>query len=285
MFRDPSAGLAHAAIFWGFVILTIGTADRVAFGLVHGVLGWPIEGWLWRVTLALQNALILAVLGGIGWSLFRRVVVRPARLTLSRDGLTILLFIGGVVLTELLAEAFRIARYGDPDAAWAFAAATLSTRIQALLGPDALALGYLAGFWANILLVCAFLAYLPRSKHLHIATAFFNATFRKLAPRGELPAMDLEVETARFGVKTIEDLSWKDLLDSFTCTECGRCQEACPAWLTGKPCPQNDNHGHPGYGRGGRTGCAVAAIHPGREPSRAGSWGRRPPDRGHGHPV
>jgi len=235
MFRDPSAGLAHAAIFWGFVILTIGTADRVAFGLVHGVIGWPIDGWLWRVTLALQNALLLAVLAGIGWSLFRRVVVRPARLTLSRDGLTILLFIGGVVLTELLAEAFRIARYGDPDAAWAFAADTLSTPLQALLGPDALALGYLVAFWANILLVCAFLAYLPRSKHLHIATAFFNATFRKLAPRGELPAMDLEVETARFGVKTIEDLSWKDLLDSFTCTECGRCQDACPAWLTGKP--------------------------------------------------
>ncbi|MCY7419713.1 MAG: (Fe-S)-binding protein, partial [Chloroflexi bacterium] len=72
-------------------------------------------------------------------------------------------------------------------------------------------------------------------KHLHIATAFFNATFRKLAPRGELPAMDLEADTARFGVKTIEDLSWKDLLDGFTCTECGRCQDACPAWLTGKP--------------------------------------------------
>ena len=57
------------------------------------------------------------------------------------------------------------------------------------------------------LLVSFFLAYLPRSKHLHIATAFFNTTFRKLKPRGELPAMDLEAETARFGVKTVEDLS------------------------------------------------------------------------------
>ncbi len=139
------------------------------------------------------------------------------------------------MLTELLAEAFRLARYGDPDAAWAFAPDALAGLLSTVLGTSALDIGYVVCFWLNILLVCAFLAYLPRSKHLHIATAFFNATFRKLAPRGELPAMDLEAETARFGVKTIEDLSWKDLLDGFTCTECGRCQDACPAWLTGKP--------------------------------------------------
>jgi ferredoxin len=99
-----------------------------------------------------------------------------------------------------------------------------------------LEVGFGVFFWANVLLVSGFLVYLPRSKHLHIVTAFFNAALRKLRPRGELPAMDLESEdVARFGVKTIEDLNWKDLLDGFTCTECGRCQEACPAWATGKP--------------------------------------------------
>ena len=77
--------------------------------------------------------------------------------------------------------------------------------------------------------------YLPYSKHLHIATSFFNIYFRKLAPRGELPAMDLEDETATFGLRTLQDLGWKDLLDGFTCTECGRCQAACPANATGKP--------------------------------------------------
>ena len=77
MFRDPSAGLMHALIFWGFVILTIGTADRVAFGLVHAVLGWPLDGWPWRLTMGLQSALILAVLLGIGWALVRRLLVRP----------------------------------------------------------------------------------------------------------------------------------------------------------------------------------------------------------------
>ena len=81
----------------------------------------------------------------------------------------------------------------------------------------------------------AFLVYLPFSKHLHIATAFPNIWYRKLAPRGELPAMDLEREDATFGLKSLQDLGWKDLLDGFTCTECGRCQQACPAWNTGKP--------------------------------------------------
>ena len=71
--------------------------------------------------------------------------------------------------------------------------------------------------------------YLPFSKHLHIATSFPNIFFRKLAPRGELPKMDLEDENATFGLRTLQDLGWKDLLDGFTCTECGRCQEACPA--------------------------------------------------------
>jgi Fe-S oxidoreductase len=90
-------------------------------------------------------------------------------------------------------------------------------------------------WWAHIVLVAVFLCYLPFGKHLHIATAIPNIALRKIRPRGELPAMDLEAEDATFGVRTVADLSWKDLLDGFTCTECGRCQEACPAWNTGKP--------------------------------------------------
>ena len=127
-----------------------------------------------------------------------------------------------------------MARFGDPDAAWDVVANPLSV-IFSGLAPEAQLAAFAVFWWANIAIVSFFLVYLPRSKHLHIATAFFNTAFRKLQPRGELPAMDLEAETARFGVKTIEDLGWKDLLDGFTCTECGRCQAACPAWATGKP--------------------------------------------------
>lgn len=236
MFRDLDAGIMHATIFWGFVILTVGTADRVTFGLVHTVLSAPLDGWLWRLLLLGQNMFVIGVLVMVGYALFRRLVWKhPRRTTLSRDGVVILLLIGGVVTTEWFAEAFRIGAYSDADAGWAVAALPLSYAFSALLSADLLRAGYAVFFWANVLLVSGFLIYLPRSKHLHIVTAFFNAALRKMRPRGELPAMDLEAPDARFGIKTIEDMNWKDLLDGFTCTECGRCQEACPAWATGKP--------------------------------------------------
>src|SRR6188474_1868312 len=106
MFRDLEAGLLHYAIFWGFVILTIGTADRVTFGLVHTILAAPLDGWLWRLTLLGQNVFVLSVLIAVAWSLVRRLVLRaPRRLTLSHDGVVILLLIAGVVFTEWFAEA------------------------------------------------------------------------------------------------------------------------------------------------------------------------------------
>jgi Fe-S oxidoreductase len=238
MFRDPGVGVMHAVIFWGFVVLTIGTVDRIFFGIVEGLVGDVLGGWPWRILLAVQSVAAAAVLVAVGVALVRRLVVRPQRLTLSRDGLVILLLIGGVVGTELVADALLIARHADPDASWALAAAALSTPIEAIggwFGPLTVDRALVAAFWANVVLVSVFLAYLPRSKHLHIVTAVFNTAFGKLRPRGQLPDMDLEAEAATFGVRSVADLGWKDLLDGFTCTECGRCQDACPAWATGKP--------------------------------------------------
>ncbi len=181
----------------------------------------------------MQNVVAVIVLLSIGWAFFRRLVTRPRRLTFNRDALVILGMIGGVVLTELLAEAFEFAAHGDD--AGAFVSAALAVPLRAAFSPEALQTGFALLWWAHIGLVAAFLCYLPFSKHLHIATSFPNVWFRKLAPRGELPKMDLEDESATFGLKTLQDLGWKDLLDGFTCTECGRCQEACPAHATGKP--------------------------------------------------
>ncbi len=233
MFKDPRAGLMHAGIFWGFVLLTIGTANVVTGGIIEQVVSIPFDGLLWTLISAMQNVVAVVVLGAIGWALFRRLVTKPRRLTLNRDALVILGMIGGVVLSELLAEAFEFAAHGDEPGA--FVSAALAGPLRAWFAPEVVAAGFAILWWAHMALVAAFLCYLPFSKHLHIATAFPNIWFRKLRPRGELPAMDLEDETATFGLKTLQDLGWKDLLDGFTCTECGRCQEACPAHATGKP--------------------------------------------------
>jgi len=232
MFKDLRAGLLHAGIFWGFVLLTIGTADIVTGGLIQTVLRVPLDGAVWAAVSAMQNVVAVIVLVSIGWAYFRRLITKPARLTFNRDALVILGMIGGVVATELFAQVFEVARYGQIEGA--FMSNALATAIRGLDEP-ALEAGFTVLWWAHMLLVAAFLCYLPFSKHLHIATSFPNILFRKLAPRGELPKMDLEDETATFGLKTLQDLGWKDLLDGFTCTECGRCQAACPAWNTGKP--------------------------------------------------
>ncbi|HEY4190840.1 MAG TPA: (Fe-S)-binding protein [Candidatus Limnocylindrales bacterium] len=232
MFRDLRAGILHAGIFWGFVLLTIGTANIVTGGLIEAVLSVPFDGALWAAVSAMQNVVAVITLAAIAYAFWRRLVTKPKRLTLNRDALLILGMIGGVVATELLAQVFQVAAYGEVPGAFIANAAG-----DALAGGDPAALQALFGilWWAHIALVAAFLCYLPFSKHLHIATAIPNIALRKIRPRGELPAMDLEAEDATFGIRTVADLSWKDLLDGFTCTECGRCQEACPAWNTGKP--------------------------------------------------
>jgi Fe-S oxidoreductase/nitrate reductase gamma subunit len=233
MFKDVRAGLMHAGIFWGFVLLTVGTANVVTGGVIEQLLSIPFDGPVWTLISAMQNVVAVIVLVSIGWAFFRRLVTRPRRLTFNRDALVILAMIGGVVATELLAEAFEFAAHGDEPGA--FVSAAIAGPLRSEFSPATLQTSFAVLWWAHIALVAAFLCYLPFSKHLHIVTSFPNIWFRKLAPRGELPRMDLEDETATFGLRTLQDLGWKDLLDGFTCTECGRCQEACPAHATGKP--------------------------------------------------
>ena len=232
MFKDPRAGIMHFTIFWGFVLLTIGTANIVTGGAIQAVIQIPADGILWTAVSAMQNTVAVLVLVAVGYAFIRRLITRPRRLAFTRGALIILVLIGGVVATELLAQAFEAARYGS--VAGAFVADAIALPLGNL-GPAVLSAVFTVLWWAHIAIVAAFLCYLPVSKHLHIATAFFNVYFRKLAPRGELPAMDLEAEDATFGLRTLQDLGWKDLLDGFTCTECGRCTDACPANMTGKP--------------------------------------------------
>ncbi len=232
MFRDLPAGIMHFGIFWGFVFLTIGTANMVTGGLVQAIVSIPLGGALWVAVTLLQNVIALIVLACIGYAIFRRVVVRPARLTLNRHAIDILVLIGAVVGSEVLAQVFEVAAYGPIEGA--VVANPLGAALSSV-EPAILEALFAIAWWAHIALVALFLCYLPFGKHLHIATAIPNIALRKLAPRGQLPAMDLEAEDATFGVRTVADLSWKDLLDGFTCTECGRCQQACPAWNTGKP--------------------------------------------------
>ena len=91
--------------------------------------------------------------------------------------------------------------------------------------------------WAHVLLILGFLAYLPHSKHLHIATAAINVWFGRTRARGRLEPLDFDGrgrDEMRFGAATVADMTWKQMVDTMSCTECGRCQDVCPAYATGK---------------------------------------------------
>ena len=234
MFRDPRAGVMHYLIFVAFVALSIGTANAITGGLLEAVVGLPFDGALWAVVLFVRNVAGVLALFAIAYALFRRLVLRPARLTLSRSGIVILLLIAGIIGAELGALAYEAALYGPlPGAVLTNAAG--AALVSAGVDPAALEVLYALHWWAHLVLVAAFLVWLPTTKHLHVVTSFFNVYLRKLEPRGALPAMDLEGEDAVYGLRNLADLAWKDVLDGFTCTECGRCRDACPASFTGKP--------------------------------------------------
>ena len=232
MFRWSTSGIVHYIVFLGSTILLTANINIVTGGLLQAVVGWPLDGAIWSFLTALQNVIAVGVLLTLGFLFYRRLVIRPSRLSLGRTGLLVLTMIGLVVSTEFFAQAFEAAAFGDVDGA--IVANALAEPLRGV-GPEVAETAFVVLWWAHVFVLAAFLLFIPTNKHFHVYTSFVNVWFRKLAPRGELPKMDLEDENATFGLKTLQDLGWKDLLDGFTCTECGRCQEACPAYHTGKP--------------------------------------------------
>ncbi|MFL5690040.1 MAG: (Fe-S)-binding protein, partial [Chloroflexota bacterium] len=232
MFRERRVGAFHYLLFLGSTLLLIGNINVVTGGLVQRVASFPFEGQIWVLLVAIQNVVVIGVYISLAYMAKRRLIDRPSRLTLGRTGMLILVMIFLVVTTEFLAQAFEAAAYGDIPGA--FAANAIAVPLRSL-STGVLEAGFVALWWGHVVVLAAFLLFIPTNKHFHVYTSFVNIYYRKLAPRGELPKLDIEDENATFGLKTLQDLGWKDLLDGFTCTECGRCQQACPAYNTGKP--------------------------------------------------
>ena len=240
LLQDLGPGLTHAFVFWGFLVLLATTGNYVTNGLLETILAWPLGGIAWSLVTLAANVLIGLILFSLGYYAVRRIIVRPARLALTRDAFVILGLIFTIVLTELIGDAFVYVL--DPEhhaRPWAILAGPLSLALEPL-GAEAASIGFGVMAWAHIVLVLGFGAYLPYSKHLHIISSEPNVYFRNLEPRGALRRMDLEIEPEPgepepvFGAKGLKDLTWRHLLDPLACTECGRCMEFCPASATGK---------------------------------------------------
>ena len=235
LFQRLVPGLIHAFIFWGFLVLfpTIVMAMIGAVSKDHSIPWLGSQGWF----ALLVDLFCLLVLVGVAGAFWIRKVQKPERFKGSHTGEAdlILLWIAGIVLSLLLWHASRIALDLDEyPAGWSPLANAISNVFGTGTTTEALERVFV---WAHLLLVLGFLAYLPHSKHLHIMTAAVNVWFGRTRARGRLEPLDFTVEdeaAMRFGSNTVADMTWKQMVDTMSCTECGRCQDVCPAYATGK---------------------------------------------------
>jgi Fe-S oxidoreductase len=234
--RDPFAGLMHLFIFWGFMILLTVVLEAIVEGFIPGF-SLRVLGPLFPPLAFLQELIAAMVVASCFLGLARWYLVPPKRYFgreitghVRMDATLILGLILVIMFTMLCANAGRMSVFGETSPA-RFLSALLMPAFSGASGP----VWYSIFWWTHILAVLGFLNYLPHSKHLHVLTSVPNVYFTSLAPRGQLSRIDLEDENAeRFGAEDIRDLTWKQLLDGFTCTDCGRCTAACPANGTGK---------------------------------------------------
>src|SRR5438477_898242 len=237
MFRNTYSGLLHFFIFYGFVVLLTAIVQAFGEGLFPGFSLAPIGGTTWIAFL--QDVFGVLVLIGVLMALVNRLIIRPRQFQESNelDALIILGLIATIMIGMLGQNAARVAEGSDPSASWRPVSSAIAGLFQGIGWSGAQAIpAHEVFYWMHILGVLAFLVYIPSSKHLHIFVAIPNVFFRKLPPKigAQLPTIDLE-HAEHYGVNQVTQWSWKNLLDLYSCTECGRCQEQCPAFLTGKP--------------------------------------------------
>jgi Fe-S oxidoreductase/nitrate reductase gamma subunit len=239
--RDPVAGPMHALIFWGFVVLTVGTIELLLNGSFPAFSYAFLPSQLYSFYSTSQDLFGALVLGAIAFAFYRRLVLHPERLEGDNlehsDALLILGAIAGLMVTMFAVNAFELAL--EPDSITRAKPLSLALSIPLRNLPTGLLTGAHAVFWwTHALLVLAFLNYLPYSKHLHIVSSIPNVYFSNSqgpGPKGVIRFLDLEAENVeQFGAADVDQMTWKDLLDGYTCTECGRCTSVCPAHLTGK---------------------------------------------------
>ncbi|MGO9007657.1 MAG: (Fe-S)-binding protein [Beijerinckiaceae bacterium] len=230
LFRKPLAGIIHALVFFSFFVLITPAVQVLAYGLVPWL---PLRQGSVADTLGvLQDVFAALMLIGIALAIYNRLVIRPKRFDGSNklDAGVVLGFISAIVILMELQFAFEFAA-GEPTALHP-AAALLAKPIIALgFGAQALTIDAKLFYVAHVATILGFLAYIPGSKHLHMFTGVFAVLFRTLGAKGTLSSPP--ILRAGEPVKTIANFTKKDVLDVLSCTECGRCQDVCPAHAAG----------------------------------------------------
>jgi len=255
--RKPVVGLLHALVFWGFLVITLGSLEMVIDGLTgqHRILARL--GWFYNVISASGDVFAYIVLIGVLAFLIRRRLMDIRRFsgveigkTNKKDANIALVFIVLLMVSLIGMNAYDILAHQNSLPGYY----PITSLLLYVVDPHGGAYHqyYSLFWWLHIILIFVFANYLPYSKHFHVFMSLPNVFFSKLKPLGFLPFMpevnkevrlmlgkndtaeDAGNSPSRFGVKDVEDVTWKNYMDALTCTQCGRCIEVCPANITGK---------------------------------------------------
>lgn len=262
IFRNPLAGIMHALVFWGFCIILLGSIEMVIDGLAGTERILSLAGILYDIFIGIGDlfAYIIAIL--IVSFIIRRCCLNIKRLhgkELShknhQDAYFALSFILILMITLAGLNIFYIAEH-QTNFVGRYPVSELIAPLFFSMSDHMIHLLHEINWWAHILLIFVFANVLPYSKHFHIFMSLPNVFFSRLTPLGKLanmenitrevkimlcpevaaqiPDSDPNAGTERFGILDVEDVTWKNYIDSLACTQCGRCSSVCPANITGK---------------------------------------------------
>ncbi len=260
IFRRPVIGLMHALVFWGFCVILVGSIEMITDGIIGVDKAFYTPNIIYRIIFGSGDIFALLIFLFIVAFLFRRLFMKIKRfmgyeLTHKNhiDAYIALSLILLLMVSLLSMNIFYSVMYpGDPKAPYPFS--NFVAGFITNMSFDMAYVMYEISWWWHILLIFLFANILPYSKHFHVFLSVPNVFFSRLDPLGKLPNMDSitkeiksmmnpetayatpagEVVVERFGVKDVEDVTWKNYFDSLTCTQCGRCSSVCPANITGK---------------------------------------------------
>lgn len=259
IFRYPLAGMLHALVFWGFIVITLGSMEMVIDGLFGTDRIMSVTGWFYDFVAAsgdiMAYVITLSILVFLGRRLFIKVrrfygeEMKPKSKYDAIIALTIIL----LLMVSLAGLNLSYITLHEQDYAGVYPVSSLlAHQLLGNLNLSSLLLIHDISWWSHILLIFLFANILPYSKHFHVFTSIPNVFLSRLKPLGYLhnmPSITAEIrymlypESApepqqagyvRYGVKDVDDITWKNYLDSLACTECGRCTDNCPANITGK---------------------------------------------------
>ncbi len=251
--RKPLIGFMHALVFWGFLVITVGSLEMVIDGIFGTERVFGKLGWIYDIIIASGDVFAYIVALGIVVFLIRRLFMKikrfyGAELT-SKNKLDANVALTMILLLMISLIGMNIyfisGSHSEMAGVYPISSLLAANSSESILLHEVF-------WWSHILLIFIFANYLPYSKHFHVFMSIPNVFFSNLEPLSKLPNMPSitkevklmlsgdafqdngDATPVRFGVKDIEDVSWKNYMDSLTCTQCGRCTEVCPANVTGK---------------------------------------------------